>query len=151
MADWVSMCRRAVWVVVVVVVLLVASACSSGPTEADIARGEVIVADPVFGVVIDRPVAVGATVIHGDDPISESDTIEVWKAWRSDGTAEHGVVAQLVDVAVSSGWVALKAECNDRGAVRVTGPRCSTTAPTSKPPSSSVDHPASVPTGRSRR
>ena len=105
--------------IVVALVTLAAGCGEQGPSEADVARGALIAADPIFGDVLDRPVGIETGVIYGDDPLHPSDVLEVTRSWLSDGTTDHEAVAQLVEVALDAGWIDITVECDHLGAARV--------------------------------
>jgi hypothetical protein len=105
--------------IAVALATLVAGCGEQGPSEADIARGDLIAADPVFGEVLDRPVGIETGVIYGVDPLHPSDVLEVTRSWLSDGTTDHEAVAQLVEVALDAGWIEITVECDHLGAARV--------------------------------
>jgi hypothetical protein len=111
--DLVAM-TRPILIVVAVAVLL---AGCGGPTKGDIARGDVIAADPIFGDILGRPLVM-EEFYYGDDPLYPSDLLGVGKTWESNGTADLKAVAALVQVALDAGWVDLTVECDDRGAAR---------------------------------
>ena len=115
------MTRRVVILAAVLAFATIAAGCSSAPSDDEVARAELLAADPIFTADINRPIATDITYDYGDDPLWESDRVQVIRNWRSDGTADLAAVAELVDVAAASGWVGLTAECNDWGEVWVDG------------------------------